>query len=155
MVVCLLRSINSETFVFPRKFGRDLSGHVLAVGDASQSGLRIYERCGLSVTECSNGKQAIDILKQHHYLVVLCDFKIVGMGSMDLLNRVSESYPDIAFVMTVELQDLRYGILAMIDGASGYIVKLQQSETVLRAMKVALVRNRLNRALACPRGSLG
>lgn len=112
------------------------------------SDARLCARAGLSVTECSNGGQAIEELKRCRYEVLLCDLKMAGMEGTGLLRRVRESCPDVAFVVAIEPQELRHGILAMVDGASGYIVMPYRSESLIRDLKVAVERHRLNRALA-------
>ena len=91
---------------------------ILALGDASQSAVRPSAGGGLSVTECSDSGRALEMLKQRRYAVLLCDFKAEGINSVDLLRSAREGYPEVATVLTTQPQELRHGILAMIDGAS-------------------------------------
>ena len=125
-----------------------MSGPVLAVGDASQSSVDRCVRGGLAVTECSIDDAATGMLPLRHYDVLLCDFKVAGQVGMDLLRRVRENYPNLAVVMVIAAHELRYGLLAMIEGAAGYIVRSCRAGAFLEGLKAAVTRHRLDRALA-------
>lgn len=69
------------------------------------------------------------------------------MDGMELMTRVREDYPEIAFVLITEPEDLRHGILAMISGASDYIVSPLRPCSVKASLNRALKRKRLESAI--------
>jgi DNA-binding NarL/FixJ family response regulator len=90
----------------------------------------------------------MDQLKQHRYQAVLCDLERAGMDGMDLLRGVREGHPEVAVVVIIEPHEIRRGILAMIDGAAGYIVRTQPSETFFETVRASVERHRIDRILA-------
>jgi DNA-binding response OmpR family regulator len=90
----------------------------------------------------------MDQLKQRRYEAVLCDLERAGMDGMDLLRGVREGHPEVAVVVIIEPHEIRRGILAMIDGAAGYIVRTQPSETFFETVRASVERHRIDRILA-------
>jgi DNA-binding NtrC family response regulator len=70
------------------------------------------------------------------------------MGGIELMTRVHERFPEVSFVMVIEPENLRNGILAMISGASDYILTPLEPDTVVLSVNRALQRRRIESALA-------
>jgi CheY-like chemotaxis protein len=78
---------------------------------------------GLPGEACTDGRQALSILEQSKFQVVVCDLNMPGIGGMDLLEEVRTRYPEVAFVMMTGANDVREGIKAIKAGASDYLPK--------------------------------
>jgi DNA-binding NtrC family response regulator len=63
---------------------------------------------------------------------------------MALLNVIRANFPDVAVVVITRPGKLRNGILAMIEGASGYIQTPLQPEMVATCLRSALRRKQLD-----------
>ena len=107
---------------------------------------------GLAGTACSDGHRALDLLGATRYSAVFCNLKI--SDSIELMDRVREGFPEVAFVMVTKPTDLRHGILAMMSGASDYIHTPLRPCTISASLTRALMRKRIECALLRPRRAL-
>ena len=121
-----------------------LSARVLMVGHSSEHSARLLADSDLTVDWCLSGRQVLGKLRQNSYEVVLCD---LNMGGIELMTRVHERFPEVAFVMVIEPENLRNGILAMMSGASDYILTPLQPDTIVLSLNRALERRRIESAL--------
>ena len=53
----------------------------------------IVEELGLPYTDCSSGKEAIDLLAAGEYAVVLLDIEMPGMNGFDVVQHVRNKMP--------------------------------------------------------------
>ncbi len=78
---------------------------------------------GCAVTEAPNAEQAVELLAENKYDLVLSDIKLPGMNGFDLLNLIKKEYPHIGVIMMTaynESHDLKEALLV---GAEEYISK--------------------------------
>lgn len=78
---------------------------------------------GLPGEACTDGRQALSILEQSKFQVVVCDLNMPGIGGMGLLEQVRTRFPEVAFVMMTGANDVREGINAIKAGASDYLTR--------------------------------
>lgn len=102
--------------------------------------------CGFSTTPCSSVTNALEILHHGHHRAVLCDLDMPRASRTDLVKTVCADFPDVAVVVITPPAKLRQGILAMLDGASGYIQTPLQPDTVIAGLRSALMRKQLDTA---------
>ncbi len=124
----------------PGNAGRAVSVSFLVVGDSSESSASWLASAGLSGTACSSGDRALELLGQRRFQAVFCNLRTSGMDGMELLSRIRSGFPEVAVVMVTEPQDLRYGILAMMSGASDFIQLPLQPSGVTASLARALKR---------------
>src|ERR1700733_1728485 len=84
---------------------------------------RMLSDIGFSSEGCSSGDQALGMLKDCSFQGILCDYTMARMGGMALLGEVRTKCPEGAFVMVADPGDVRQGVLAMLAGASDYLLK--------------------------------
>ena len=120
---------------------------ILAVGDAAETLIEDYVTVGLEVVPCSLADVAAGKLPLPRSAVLLCDFNPAGQTGLDLLRTVREAAPGIPVVIVLEAHELRYGLLAMLDGAAGYVVRSCNPGAFRRAFVAVVARYRLNRSL--------
>lgn len=88
-----------------------------------------WEKYGMTVAgEASNGRAALDILKEQKFDLVLSDYSMPGMNGLELLKEVKENYPDTAFGMITLYESFDIIQKALRYGAIDYISKIQLEE---------------------------
>ena len=86
---------------------------------------------------CSNGYDALDILKERHKDIdlVLLDIMLPGMNGYEILAQIKSSYPEILVVLfTVKnfFEDIQKGKEL---GADGYLVKAISGNDIINYIK--------------------
>ncbi len=93
-------------------------------------GLR-FER----IDECENGVNAIQLIKNNHYNIVILDIGIPNMDGMAVISSVRKAENKTRIlVFTSQIQDL-YASRCMAAGASGFVSKHADMENVVSAIK--------------------
>jgi DNA-binding NtrC family response regulator len=81
------------------------------------------ERDGHEVTKTASGEEALDVLKETRFDILLVDIKMEGISGLDLLKQVKESLPEVAVVMITAYGSISTAIEAMKNGAYDYLLK--------------------------------
>jgi response regulator RpfG family c-di-GMP phosphodiesterase len=71
----------------------------------------------------ASAQEALRILEAQPIDAVISDLQMPGMSGMELLSKVRQLYPQLAFLIVTGVDDIRVGIQAMRQGADDYIVK--------------------------------
>jgi len=79
--------------------------------------------CGFAVEEASNGEQALEIIKQRAFDIVLLDINMPGMGGLEACRRIRTGAPHLAIVMLTVRNAEKDMVQALDDGADDYITK--------------------------------
>jgi putative nucleotidyltransferase with HDIG domain len=119
---------------------------VLIVDDEPAAGklLALFmERAGCDCRIALSGEGALKILEREPADAVFSDIRMPGMSGMQLLDEVHRRYPDMAFVVTTGVDDVRVGVQAMKAGADDYLVKPFREEVVLASLRRALDKKHL------------
>ncbi|MCP3873228.1 MAG: sigma-54-dependent Fis family transcriptional regulator [Desulfobacteraceae bacterium] len=80
-------------------------------------------RDGYDITTVSSGEEALDILKEQSFDVMLLDIQMDGISGLEVLNHVKEEYPDIDVVMITAFGSVPSAVKAMKSHAFDYILK--------------------------------
>lgn len=147
------RSLRRESGL--RLVGQSKKPVVLVVDDEPACGQALCTRIKLAGFRSSfvvSGDQALGILQSGHVDAVLSDLRMPGLGGLELLSRVRKDHPWLAFLLLTGLEDANIGAQAIKDGADDYLVKPLHAPDVLRNLRRALERKRVERnAPASPR----
>ncbi len=81
------------------------------------------ERDGHEVTKTASGEEALEILKDSRFDILLVDIKMEGMSGLDVLKQVKESDPEVSVVMITAYGSVSTAIEAMKNGAYDYLLK--------------------------------
>ena len=81
------------------------------------------ERDGHEVEKAASGEEALKILKESRFDILLVDIKMEGMSGLDVLKQVKESDPDVEIVMITAYGSIATAIEAMKNGAYEYLLK--------------------------------
>ena len=110
--------------------------HVLIVDD--EPNVRrvlatLLEQAGFSTTRASSGERALDLVRAQDPDLVLTDLRMPGMDGMELLGKLTASFPEIPVVMLTAFSQKDYVEEASRAGAMGYLVKPFTKQDVLPA----------------------
>ncbi len=81
------------------------------------------QRDGHEVAQAASGEEAMEMLKDSRFDILLLDIKMEGMSGLDVLKRVKEDDPDVAVVMITAFGSIATAIDAMKNGAFDYLLK--------------------------------
>ncbi len=101
----------------------------------------VLSQLGHHCQTAAGGEEALQILETQQFDAVISDLQMPGMSGMELLSKVRQLYPQLAFLVVTGVDDIRVGIEAMQSGADDYIVKPLQvnpnvvSSSLMRAMQ--------------------
>ncbi|PSQ76551.1 MAG: sigma-54-dependent Fis family transcriptional regulator [Bacteroidetes bacterium QH_7_62_13] len=112
--------------------------HALAVDDeVTIHGVleRIFPREGIQVTTCSSGTDALELIDEHDFDVLLADAQMPEMGGMELVERVSEEYPHLDIVLLSTQGNVQQAVRAMQKGAADYIPKPFSTDELVDRVK--------------------
>jgi DNA-binding NtrC family response regulator len=93
--------------------------------------------------EAENGKQAIDMISDKDYDLVLCDIKMPGVDGIEVLENIREKNPDTSVIMISGHGDLDTAVDCMRKGAYDYISKPPDLNRLLTTVRRALDRTDL------------
>lgn len=85
--------------------------------------LKILESEGYQITMVSSGDEAMAMLKENNYDLLLTDVKMPGMSGFELLKQVKENWPDMAVIVMTGYGDAYTIKEALLLGADEYVSK--------------------------------
>ncbi len=128
---------------------------ILVVDDEAACGQVLALRlklAGFRSSFVTSGDAAAEVLEANHVDAVLCDLRMPGCSGLQLLSKVRKHYPWVAFLLLTGLDDANIGAQGIKDGADDYLIKPVHAADVLRNLRRALERKRVEReALASQR----
>ena len=98
---------------------------------------------GFVVRSVENGQAAMEELGKRSYNLVLSDLKMPIVGGIELLRRIAEAKLDVVTIIMTGFGTVETAIEAMKGGAHDYILKPFKVEEVVRTVRRALDRQRL------------
>ena len=107
--------------------------HILVVDDEeSVRNLlqRILAEAGYDVTAAADGNEALYKLSSGETKIVLSDIKMPGLSGIEVLTKLSDSWPEYCVIMVTALGDLQTAVDALKLGAFDYITKPFEQEAV-------------------------
>jgi len=97
---------------------------------------RLFTRNGFDVTCCASAIQAIELLKESKYDLVITDFMMPDMDGFSLLSHIREHYPTTRVIMVTAHANVQHAVRMMQHGAIDYIPKpFTAAELVERVKK--------------------
>jgi len=121
-------------------------GRILAVDDQRYfrellDGMLSEE--GYEVVTAASGEEALRVLDQSRFDVVLTDLVMPGMDGNDLVHRVKERDPEQDIVVITGVVDVKTAVEAMKLGAAEYLIKPFDRSTLAAALEKLLQNRRL------------
>ncbi|AAK78221.1 MULTISPECIES: response regulator transcription factor [Clostridium] len=87
---------------------------------------------------CANGQEAFDFCKNNRPDIVLMDIRMPIMDGVLGTKVIKESFKDIKVVILTTFKDDEYIKEALKNGAEGYILKNQSSDSIIDSLKAVV-----------------
>jgi two-component system response regulator AtoC len=117
---------------------RDLTRQILVVDDedAVRTGIaQVLERQNLAVAAAADGRQALELLSQQPFAVVLLDIKLPDKDGVEVLKTIRAEYPEAAVIMITGYPTIQGAVECIKHGALDYLVKpfrIDELETMVK-----------------------
>ncbi|MGH9378718.1 MAG: HD domain-containing phosphohydrolase [Terriglobia bacterium] len=92
---------------------------------------------GYNCRSCSNGEDALHLLRREGFEVVITDLYMPGISGMAVLKEGQKVRPESAFLVVTGEQDARVGVEAMKQGAIDYLVKPFPIQSLISSVRRA------------------
>jgi DNA-binding NtrC family response regulator len=113
---------------------------VLLVDDEEEFVSALSERLmlrGIEVESALNGEQALAIMMEKEFEVVILDVMMPGLGGLEVLKQIKTTHPNTQVILLTGHGATREGIEGMRLGAFDYLIKPVDIEEMLEKMKEA------------------
>ncbi len=84
--------------------------------------------------EAGDGEEALKLLNCQSYHLAIVDVSMPGIGGLELLARVHETWPDLPVLMLSMFPEEQFAIRSLKLGASGYLTKREAADELLLAV---------------------
>jgi len=88
------------------------------------------------VAQGSDGSEALDLVGKYKPDVVLMDINMPNTNGIEATKRLVETYPDTKVIILSIHDDENYVTHALQTGATGYLLKEMDADTLIEAVKV-------------------
>jgi len=105
----------------------------------------ILEDAGYEVTGVEKGTEALEVIKDGNFNVIITDIKLPDVGGMSVLELAKEINPDVAVIIMTGYASLETAVNAVNEGAYAYFVKPVNMDEMKTAIVNALRQQRLSR----------
>jgi two-component system response regulator AtoC len=95
------------------------------------------------VHSATTAPDAMRLLAEHDFSLVVVDLKIPGTDGIGLTREIRERWPDVDVIMITGYASIKGAVEAIKQGASDYITKPFQKEEILLATEKVLEKRRL------------
>lgn len=106
---------------------------------------RLLSTAGYKHLGAANGEDALRSLSEQEFGVILLDVRMPGLSGLEVLERVSETYPETSVIMVTAMADTETAIGAMRGGAYDYVIKPFNLDDILMKVQRSVERHQLKR----------
>jgi len=94
------------------------------------------------ISQAGDGAQALNLLKQEKYDILLLDISLPDRNGLEILQTVKDRWPETRILILSMHPQEQYAIRALRLGASGYLTKETASDELLLAIRRILAGGR-------------
>ena len=106
------------------------------------SHLRSLESADCNARAAADGNEALQVMEQHPFDVVLLDLRMPGLDGMDLLKTIKQRWPDSEVVVITGFPSIESAKQAVKLGAFDYLAKPVGPNDVIKATNEAMNQKR-------------
>ena len=114
---------------------------------------RLTER-GFEVVQAESGEQALELLDQFAFDIVIADLRLPGVDGMQVIEAAGERYPGIVAIVITGEGTVKHAVEAIKRGASDFIAKPFQFDELMHVLQKAMEQRRLSSENAYLRSQL-
>ncbi len=103
---------------------------------------RLLEEDGLVADAAASVNDALPLLQERHYDLLLSDLVMPGIGGLDFLNHIKTHHPGMPVVMITGFDSINSAVEAMKRGAEDYLTKPCGNEELLIKIRRTLEKHR-------------
>lgn len=107
-----------------------------------RSHLRSLESTGCHAQVAEDGSEALRVMEEHPFDVILLDLRMPGLDGMDVLQTIKERWPDSEVVVITGYPTIESAKKAVQLGAQNYITKPVGPEDLVKAANDAMTHKR-------------
>jgi two-component system, NarL family, invasion response regulator UvrY len=96
---------------------------------------RVLQTTGAFILEAENGSEALRISQAERPDLVVLDVNLPGLNGLAVLEKLLADRPDLPVVILSMYEDRALASRLMKHGASAYVTKRDDPETILRAVR--------------------
>ena len=104
---------------------------------------QVFGRMGYETESARTGKETLEKAKEKFFNLTLLDIKLPDMEGIELIAPLKEIHPDMALIIVTGYASLKTAVLALNNGASGYITKPLDMDEMLSKVRDILEMQRL------------
>ncbi|KAF4515785.1 hypothetical protein B566_EDAN000020 [Ephemera danica] len=126
-------------------------GAVLVVDDDAEMRELVFDVLkdrGHQISTAGSGQDALKLLAEEDFAVVLTDLRMKGMLGTELLAEIKRLYPDIGVILMTAFGTVETAVEAMKRGASDYLTKPVKTEEIIRVVERAVRESALRREVS-------
>ncbi len=97
-------------------------------------------REGLAIEEAASGEEALRLLAQSPFDLVLSDIRMRKVSGLDLLAEIKEQWPDVIVILLTGYASLESAIQALRQGANDYLLKPASIHEVRASVREGLAK---------------
>lgn len=119
--------------------------HILVVDDEGAirySVSKTLQRVGYRVSEAASGEEALELIRNQEFDVVLTDIMMPGINGVELLRHIKEALPDASVILMTGYASLGTAIEALRLGAHDYLIKPSSSHDIKLSVSEGYKRSR-------------
>jgi two-component system, NarL family, invasion response regulator UvrY len=90
---------------------------------------------GVVVEEAGSGDQALDLVRQGGYDLILLDIAMPGKSGLEVLRELKADFPSLPVLMLSMHPEEQYAVQSLRAGASGYLTKASAAEELVVAVE--------------------
>lgn len=89
------------------------------------------------VATAGNGRQAVDLVKEHRPDVVLMDIEMPILDGIQSTKAIKQDFPETVILMLTTFSDEDYIVEALVSGAAGYLLKDMPGDKLIASIRDA------------------
>jgi DNA-binding NtrC family response regulator len=123
-------------------------GAVLVVDDDADMRELVHDMLkdrGHQVTTAGSGQEALKVLGEQDFAVVLTDLRMKGMQGLELLTEIRRGNADIGVILMTAFGSVETAVEAMKHGASDYLTKPVKKDELVRVVERVIRETSLRR----------
>src|SRR4030095_4018593 len=107
----------------------------------------VLDEAGFLPKSVEDGLKAMEEVKTKSYDLVICDMKLPKMDGMQILKEIRKIDPAIPFIILTAFGDIKNAVEAMKKGATDYLTKPFDNDSMIITIRKALEMKYLNQEL--------
>ncbi|MEY2963645.1 MAG: Protease production enhancer protein [Bacteroidota bacterium] len=97
-----------------------------------------FDFCVFSILEAGTGEEAMHMLRNNAFDLVIMDYQLVETDGSSLTKRVIEEYPEQHILALSNYDDIEYATKMLQAGARGYVMKNVGTDELIKAIHTVL-----------------